>query len=56
MSDCWMFYAIPTAMVIFMIKKTRFWTKRGLDYLVERQNEKRGLESGFGSAGYIKDI
>ena len=25
-------------------------------YVVERQNEKRGLESGFGSAGYVNEI
>ena len=24
--------------------------------LVERQNEKRGPESGFGSAGYVNEI
>ena len=24
--------------------------------LVERQNGKRGLESGFGSAGYVNEI
>ena len=24
--------------------------------VVERQNEKRGLESGFGSAGYVNEI
>ena len=26
------------------------------DYIVERQNGKRGLESGFGSAGYANGI
>ena len=27
-----------------------------VNVLVERQNEKRGLESGFGSAGYVNEI
>ena len=26
------------------------------NHLVERQNGKRGLEGGFGSAGYVKEI
>ena len=33
-------------------KASRF----GLESLVERQNGKRGLESGFGSAGYANGI
>ena len=28
----------------------------GAFHLVERQNEKRGLESGFGSAGYVNEM
>ena len=30
-----------------------FMSKWGQELLVERQNGKRGLESGFGSAGYV---
>ena len=30
--------------------------KLGHSDIVERQNEKRGLESGFGSAGYVNEI
>ena len=37
-------------------RKGRFQWNTDLKLLVERQNEKRGLESGFGSAGYVNEI